>query len=45
MSEVAVGVIIVLAILGFFGHRWFRRGMERREDAVPNSKLESEPAE
>ena len=42
---IAVGVIAVLAVLGFFGHRWFRRRMERREDAVPNSQLESEPVD
>jgi membrane-associated protein len=34
---IAVGVIVVLAVLAFFGHRWFRRRM--------NSRLESEPAE
>jgi len=42
---IAVGVIATLAVLGFFGHRWFRRRMERREDAVPNSQLESEPVD
>src|SRR5262245_14898056 len=42
---IAVGVIIVLAILGFFGHRWFRGRMEKREQAVPNSRLESDPVD
>jgi len=42
---IAVGVIAVLAVLGFFGHRWFRRRMEKREGAVPNSQLESEPVD
>jgi len=40
---IAVGVIVVLAILGFFGHRWFRARMERRQLADDNSGLESEP--
>jgi membrane protein DedA with SNARE-associated domain len=42
---IAVGVIAALAVAGFFGHRWFRGRMEKREDAIVNSKLESEPAE
>ena len=42
---IAVGVIIVLAILGFFGHRWFRARMEKREPAPTNSSLESDPAD
>ena len=42
---IAVGVIVVLAILAFFGHRWFRTRMERREEADRNSGLESEPVD
>jgi membrane protein DedA with SNARE-associated domain len=42
---IAVGVIAVLAILAFFGHRWFRRRMERREAAISNSQTESRQAE
>ena len=42
---IAVGVIVVLAILAFFGHRWFRARMERREEADRNSGLESEPVD
>jgi membrane protein DedA with SNARE-associated domain len=42
---IAVGVIIVLAILGFFGHRWFRARMEKRERAAANSSFESEPVD
>ena len=42
---IAVGVIVVLAILAFFGHRWFRRRMERREEADRNSRFESEPVD
>ena len=42
---IAVGVIVVLAVLAFFGHRWFRRRMEKREEAVPNSQLESKPVD
>jgi membrane protein DedA with SNARE-associated domain len=42
---IAVGVIIVLAILGFFGHRWFRARMEKRERAATNSRFESEPVD
>jgi membrane protein DedA with SNARE-associated domain len=42
---IAVGVIVALAILGFFGHRWFRARMERREQADDNSDLESEPVD
>jgi membrane-associated protein len=38
---IAVGVIAVLAILGFFGYRWFRRRMARREAALRNTPLES----
>jgi membrane protein DedA with SNARE-associated domain len=40
---IAVGVIAVLAVLGFFGHRWFRRRNEKREAAASNSQLESKP--
>jgi len=42
---IAVGVIVVLGIIGFFGHRWFRRRMEQREPAVLNSTIESETAD
>jgi membrane protein DedA with SNARE-associated domain len=42
---IAVGVIVVLAIVGFFGHRWFRRRMEKREAAASNSQLESGPVD
>jgi membrane protein DedA with SNARE-associated domain len=42
---IAVGVIAVLGVLGFFGHRWFRKRMEKREEAIPNSPLESEPVD
>jgi membrane protein DedA with SNARE-associated domain len=40
---IAVGVIAVLAVLGFFGLRWFRARMERRRTTGDNSPLESEP--
>jgi membrane protein DedA with SNARE-associated domain len=40
---IAVGVIAVLAVLGFFGHRWFRRRNDKREAAASNSQLESKP--
>jgi len=42
---IAVGVIVVLAILGFFGHRLFRARLERRERVAENSRLESDPLE
>jgi membrane protein DedA with SNARE-associated domain len=42
---IAVGVIVALAVLGFFGHRWFRARMERREQQALNSTLESEPVD
>ena len=42
---IAVGVIVLLAILGFFGHRWFRARMERRQQEDDNSRLESEPVD
>jgi membrane protein DedA with SNARE-associated domain len=42
---IAVGVIAVLAILGFFGHRWLRRRMEKREVEIENSRRESEPVD
>ena len=42
---IAVGVIAVLAVLAFFGHRWFKRRMERREAALRNTPLESGSAE
>ena len=42
---IAVGVIVVLAILAFFGHRWFRSRMVRREEADRNSRFESEPVD
>jgi membrane-associated protein len=42
---VAVGVIVVLLVLAFFGRRWLRGRMERREDALANSTLESEPVD
>jgi len=42
---IAVGVIVVLAVLGFFGHRWFRARMDRHAEADGNSPLESEPVD
>jgi membrane protein DedA with SNARE-associated domain len=42
---IAVGVIIALLILGYFGHRWFRARMEKRAEALANSQLESGSAE
>jgi membrane protein DedA with SNARE-associated domain len=42
---IAVGVIVVVAILGFFGHRWLRTRMERREQPNDNSRVESEPVD
>ena len=38
---IAVGVIVLLAVLGFFGHRWFRARMEKRAEANTNSRFES----
>jgi membrane protein DedA with SNARE-associated domain len=42
---IAVGVIAVLAVLGFFGQRWFRARMEKRRAADDNSPLESGPVD
>jgi membrane-associated protein len=42
---IAVGVIIVLGVLVFFGYRRLGRRMERSEDDAPNSPLESKSLE
>jgi membrane protein DedA with SNARE-associated domain len=41
---IAVGVIVALAVLVFFGHRWLQRRMEKDDDA-PESDVESEPVD